>query len=329
MAVLDNYVQGYFISDGTAKTLNLQMGIDYMEVENYTQTKTPIASTGIKFRWQKGMASGYAFQDAYDAGPTAIKSTLLPSNGFTPFTQLQPVTSSSLLTGTAISNAAPPVCSSGGTGGLVNDNVVRLSNCVGATQFNGYEFTVASVVPNTTFALQYGPTIVAGTTFDYRYTTYNPQYYPRSRLITQVAAAADPTKTDVTMSVTHNLTPGQFVTFVVPAAFGMIQLNGVRARILAVNTTTNTITVDVNKSAFTPFAFPLTGVPIFTPAQVIPFGDGLDPTSPFQTSATLAGATQNTAINGMILAPGANGPAGQNNDVIYWRAWKASQLQTS
>jgi hypothetical protein len=328
MAVLDHDVGGYWTADGATKVLDIPSGFDFIEVENQTATAAAVGSAGTKYRWRKGMVDGSMFMDAFNAGSTANLTTYVATGGFTPIYQVDPVTPSALLTGTAISNATPPVASSGATGGLANGNYVRIYSAVGAAQFNGYEFTVDTVTANTSFRLPYAPTIVAGTTFSYRYFQYNPSYYPRRRLITAVTTGAT---TTIKMSVTHNLTAGQLVAFVVPSIFGMTQLNTVHARILSVSTANNTITVDVNSTGFTAFAFPLTAAAAapYTQAQVVPFGDGIDPTTPLMTSSTLAGATQNEAVAGVSMAPGVNGPAGQASDLIYWRAVKYEQLQTS
>lgn len=323
MAVLNGQMDGNFVSTGLAEPLNIPMGFDTLTVRNRTQVATPVGTVGVEFYWQDGMADDTAFQEAYNAGATATQLTLLTSNGITPLVQVDPAPVSALLTGTAISGAAPPIASSAATGGLANGNIVTIINATGAVEFNGYSFTVDTVVPNTSFRLPFAPTIVAGTNFSYRYRTYDRMFYPRNRLITAVTTGAT---TTIKMSITHGLTPGQLVNFVVPSVFGMTQLNNVRARILSVSVANNTITVDINSTGFTAFAFPLTAAAAapYTFAQVIPFGDGLDPLVPLQTSSTLTGATRNTAIRGASLAPGANGPAGQVGDVIFWVATKSS-----
>ncbi len=323
MAVLNGQMNGTFISTGLAYPLDIPMGFDYLHVWNRSSIGTPVGSAGTEFEWVEGMASGEAFEEAYNAGATAIQKTLLTTGGIYLITQTDPAPVSALLTGTAISNANPPVASSGATGDIAEGDIVTIISATGAAQFNGYQFTVGTVVANTTFVLPYAPTIVAGTTFSYRYVKYDRMFYPASRLISEITRGAT---TEIQMTVTHRLTPGQLVTFKVPSVFGMTQLDGLRARILAVNTTTNTITVDIDSSAFTAFAFPLTAVAAapYTFAQVIPFGDGLDPTTPLITSSTLAGATRNVAIRGAVLSPGVNGPGGAVGNVMYWVATKSS-----
>jgi hypothetical protein len=111
----------------------------------------------------------------------------------------------------------------------------------------------------------------------------------------------------------------------------MTQLDQVEATILAIGTadaqgSTNTITVDVDTTGFTAFAWPLTADPAFTPAQVIPIGDNTAVSLALNANI-LADATVNTGYIGIQLMSGVNSPAGiiNNNvpDVIYWVAGKS------
>lgn len=337
MATLDNIIQGTFTSDGTAHNFSIRSDLDWIEILNYSAFNNT-SSNPFLFRWIRGMPQGSAL--VFSSGASgAVTTSTIASGGVTLINTADPQPPSALLTGTTITNASPPVASSAGTGGLANGNIVEIINSTGAPQLNGYQFTVDTVVANTSFHLAY--MIAPGnatTAFTYRYFQYQPMFYPRNRLITNISSAAQAV---VTLSVTHNLTPGQLVVFNIPKQFGITQLNGVRARIVAVNTTNNTVTVNVDTTAMSAWSFPnaTTAALPFTPAQLIPFGDGLDPTTPLITSSTLAGATQNQAIIGVNLgtgvagvsATGSNGigPAGSNTDIMYWRATKASQLQTT
>jgi hypothetical protein len=329
MAVLDNIFEGTFKTAATPVVtyLNLPGGFDHIEVFNYSQWNA--ASSSFKFEWFKGMPSGSALVTSQNAVPEVYTSTI-PTGGFTLISPTGVPIPGGQLSGTAISAATPPVVSSAATSTLKAGDIVVMYNCTGATEFNGYYFTVGPVTANSAFTLSYAPTIVAGTTCNYRIMSSDAQFYPRNRLIASISKA---TQAVVTFTVTHGLTVGQEIVFNVPAAFGMTQMNGLRGTILAINTTTNAVTVNIDSSGFSTFAFPLTGAAPFTPAQAVPFGDGLDITNPLQTSATLAGATQNTSFNGVALGLGVTGtsnvqsngmgPAGTANDVMYWRATKS------
>ena len=100
-------------------------------------------------------------------------------------------------------------------------------------------------------------------------------------------------------------------------------MNGLQVTITAVDLVNNTITINVDSSAFSAFAFPtaaqLSAAGAFTQAQVVPMGeDTADALS--QGVDILTDATLNTAFIGMQLAAGVNSPAGSASDVIYWQA---------
>ncbi len=160
MATLDHYSQGSFTADGVQHILNLPAGVDFIEVENQTRIITPQAGTGVKFRWMKGFAAGAAIQENTDAAGVLTISGL-SSGGFTQVTTADPQTPGPQLSGTAISNAAIPIASSAATTGVSNGSIVELYNIAGGKQFEGMQFTVDTVVANTSFRLAYAPQIVA------------------------------------------------------------------------------------------------------------------------------------------------------------------------
>lgn len=325
MAVLDHIIQGSFTADGAAHVLNIPSDVDSFEVRNLTKIITPVGGTGVLFYWQRGMAQDSAIQTT-----SLGVATQITTNGISLINTADPQTPGPQLSGTAISGATPPVVSSANTGTLQNGDQVELYNAADALQFSGALFTVDTVVPNTSFRLPFAPTIVAGTTVNYRVIKFQPMFYPRRLLISAVTQA---TQAVVTLTVTHNLTVGQRIVFgVIPAMYGMTQLSGLRATIVAINTTTNTITIDIDTTGFTAFAYPLTAVAAtaHTQPHIVPFGDGLNPlTNPLGNQSVLDGATRNLAVRGIYLGAGANGPAGVTGDVIYWRAFKAEQIQTT
>lgn len=331
MAVLDNIITGSFTSDGTAKLLDIPCDLDYMEVINYTQMATQQATgRGVKFEWFRGMASDTGIEIKKSDNTDVLNGVTLTSGGFTL------VDSSSQLlgpayTGSGITNVPQPVVTLTSTStGLTAGDVVRVTNTTSARQIAGMDFTIGTVTVGgtTTFPLQYmGAPGSAATAVTVRKVLFQPEFYPRNRFITAITQAVQAV---VTMSVTHDLTVGQRVVFNIPDDFGMTQLNGVRARIVAINTTNNTITIDVDTSAFTAFAFPTSASVPFTFPQVIPFGDApLTLLNPLGNQSVLDGSTRNTAFRGMRLAAGAQSPAGSASDVIYWKALKSSQIQTS
>lgn len=323
---MDNTIiqQGSFVSTGGTKTLNLRSDVDWIKVYNMTELAgNQTNAVGVTFYWQRGFGDGsqlihYKSNAANAADLDAYDIT----GGFSLIDTSKNVIGT-LETGiTAVSNAAIPVVSDT-THGLVAGDVVRLVNITGAQQLGGFDFTVGhNTLTANTFSLDYMSQIVAGTTGSWRKINYDPLFYPRRRYITKITQAAQAV---VTMSVKHGYTVGQKVRLRVPAAYGMTEMNGLQATIVAVDTTVttgNSITLDVDSTAFAAFAFPLTAATPFTPAEVIPFGE--DSAEALDAGVdTLGGSTENTGIIGLSLTGGANYPGGANADQMFWVAGKS------
>jgi hypothetical protein len=320
--------QGTFVGTGNTVMVPVRAGIDWMMIWNYTaasNTETP--GEGVFYYWQLGMAPGTGLQIKKSDGTNVLNMLDLTAGGFTLFDTTVNIPGPAIAV-TAVDTGVPPLVHTGNTAGLNDGDIVRMYNITGAQQLGGIDFTVGDITPNTSFQLAYMASIVAGTTGNYRRIPYNPYFYPPTRVITKISQA---TSAIVTLSVLHQFTVGQVIRFVIPtvtaAAFGMTELNGVQATIIDVGQAdgdgvTNTITVDVDTSGFTAFAWPLTGDGGFTPAQVVPVGENTA-----QAIASgfdiLGDAEFNTGEIGMALGAGINGPAGSSTDIIYWVAGKS------
>lgn len=323
---MDNTIiqQGKFTSTGANVTLQLRADTDWVKVYNYTQFASGTGSGQVVAAvWQRGMSQGTGLVYTKTASTLAAIPAALSSGGFTLVDSSVQTPGTLQATITAVSNASIPVVSNSGTNGLVAGDVVRLIDITGAQQLGGIDFTVGyNTLTSGTFSLDYMAQIVAGTTGSWRKINFNPIFYPRRRTITKITKASSAV---VTLSVTHGYKVGQAVRFQVPADFGMVEMNGLLGTITAIDTTTtsgNSITVDIDSSAFTTFAWPTTSNVAFTPAEVIPVGED---TAEALYAATdiLSDATINEAYIGMILGGGAGGPAGAASDVIYWQSGKS------
>lgn len=328
-AVFSGTMQGSFTSDGTAKILQIRENVDWMRVYNTTiAAANQTTAIGVEYYWQRGFPAGAKWTYfKSNAANAANLSQYLTTNGFTLIDNTVSVPGASIAI-SAISNATPPVVSTANTGSLSNGNIVRLFNVTSGQQMGGLDFTIGSVVANTSFTLAYGPTIVAATTGTYRFIPFDYYFYPPTRVISKISQA---TQAIVTLTVTHAFTVGQKIRFVIPTvtaiAYGMTQLNQVEATIVAINVAdadgvTNTITVDVDTTAMTAFAWPLTADPVHTPAQVVPVGEN---TAQAISSGTniLGDSEVNNGYIGIMLAGGASNPGGANGNVMYWVAGKS------
>lgn len=106
------------------------------------------------------------------------------------------------------------------------------------------------------------------------------QYYPgySQEIVTQnlrtqtIASLTQANPGIVTTVSNHGYVPGMNVTFLVPTQFGMVQLNGLNVQVLFV--TNNTLTINLNTTNFTPFAYPSPLPSAYTPPSVIPNSSG-------------------------------------------------------
>jgi hypothetical protein len=322
--------QGRFTSAGSAVTIQLPSGLDWMWVKNQTVSYAAGAGTGAEFYWQQGMTQGRGTIYTKTAVTNALAIAQIASNAGFYLVDSSVNLPGPSLTLSGITNGNPPVVNTANTSSLSNGDVVRIFSTVGALQLGGLDFTIGALSAGVSFTLAYMSAIAganpgAGT---FRRIPYNPLFYPRNRYITKISQA---TQAIVTLSVTHGFTLGQAVRFVVPtvtaAAYGMTELDGLQGTIVAIgqadaDAVTNTITVDIDTSGFTAFAFPLTTAPGFTPAQIVPIGENT--AEALALGADILGdATVNTGYFGIQLTAGTGSPAGVANDVIYWVAGKS------
>lgn len=310
MASLTLKQRGRFTSDGTAKKILLPGGADYFLVINQTQLATTQATgRGVRFEWTPDMAADSAIEWKKTDSTDALNMVLASSGGFTYRTAQQDPGAPKTIT--AITAANPAVVSSTSHGFSNGDRVV-IYGTTGMLQIGGMNFTVSSVSANafTLAGLDASGFAAAATAGFARKIAPLAEVEPESLFITNITQA---TSAVVTTAVEHDYVVGQVMYFSVPAEFGMSQMNAKQGRITAV--ATNTITVDIDSSGFDAFAFPAsTATPIAFP-MVGPQG-----------SRNVYNYTEIPYHTGqfvpyMLLASGAQSPAGSTSDVIDWMAF--------
>lgn len=325
--------QGRFTATGASKTLKLPSGVDWMWVKNLTVSYAAGAGEGAEFYWQRGMTQGRGTIYTKTATTNALAIAQIAANqGFYLVDNTVNIPGPSLAL-TGITAGGPPSVMTANTSSLNEFDIVRVFSTVGARQLAGLDFTIANITPSTSFQLVYMPAIVsanpgAGT---FRRIPYDPYFYPSTRYITKISQA---TQAIVTLSVLHEYEVGQTVRFIVPtitaSTYGMTELDGIQATIVAIDEadvdgSENTITIDVDTTGFTAFAFPLTTTPGFTPAQVVPVGENTAVALRENTNI-LSGATRNDGFFGLQLRGGVASPAGDTGDLIYWVAGKSFSI---
>ncbi len=294
---------GTFLSDGNSLDLSLPPGYTSIKLTNITDLGSSAAEDPVMLSWgTSSMPAGSGiFGPKTNGGPTITLSETVDTDGFTFLADSGSQTPGAETTISAITNAASPVVSTASTAGLSNGDVVRVYNTTGQLNIAGLDFTIGALIANTSFELSNMDTPGApATDGNWRRIPFDQRYYPRNRVITKVTQASSAL---ITMAVTHGFTVGQEMRFAVPSEFGMVELDNLSATITAIGTSdglsTNTITIDVDSTAFTAFAFPssataATGVSF---SQVIPIGEAA--TGAFAN--TLDDATDNQSITGVTI----------------------------
>jgi hypothetical protein len=323
---MGNLIQsGRFTSDGNSKTLQIRSDIDFLEVINFTNAGAT-GDDGVKFIWQRGLADGAAIYEFKSGGGNNLNLGTLTSGGFTLVdSSANPLGSSVAIT--AATDVVRPIVSTANTGDLVAGDIVRLDSVTGSLGLAGIDFTVDTIVANTSFRLagaMANSQGSAGTAGNYRKVKFDPLYYPRHRSILNITQAASAV---VTLSVPSGYKVGQKVRFSVPESeYGMVEMDGLLGTVTAVDDTTATqsITVNIDSSGFTAFAFPTSAQAASPLSQAMVMPVGMD-TAQAQSSSVdqLSDATDNVGYIGMLLGAGASAPAGASNDVMYWRAYKS------
>lgn len=321
---------GSFTSDGTAKKINLPSSADYFVTQNITQIAATNPNTVIKGEWF-GSKFG-AGASAAGLGIQTVKTTAnLTSNfgaglGFTYVTTSPVVEAQAANAITAITAASPAVVSQTNT--YSDGDILRIYSTTGMLQYGGLEVQISSVSGSgyTLIGLR-AAGLTAGTAGFTRRVSKNAAVDPQFLYVTEITKA-----TSAVVRLTRDPTPfyavGMKVRFSVPSSFGMTQMNNLTGEITALSAANYTMTVDIDSSAFTTFAFPLTTASptaaLF--ATVSPAGahTSFDPTTLVQTGYDFVKQPFHTGqfTPYMHLAAGAQSPAGATSDVINWMAYK-------
>jgi len=325
--------QGTFTQPSTAvnQIIPTPGGVDYFKTINYTKMSAAAPTGCVMGEFWPGISAQNDGLRYRKAGSAALLcdsfATATASAGFTYVTSFpQP---EAAVTITAITNANPAVVTATNT--YSEGDVVVLYGTTGMLQVSGMAFTISSVSGSgfTLLGLDAsGFSAPATAGFARRIPKVMP-VEPRFLYVTGVTKA---TQAVVTVSEAHNYVVGQKVIFTVPGSFGMVQLNNFNnaqslpAVITAVGT--YTITVNIDSSAFTSFAFPLSSLSpsaqLF--ATIAPAGQSTqyNPITNVQTGYNFQYPPFHSGlfVPYMYLPAGQQSPAGQANEVIIWQAYK-------
>lgn len=330
-------LRGTFTSTGVNKALYLPMKPDTIEIWNKTKWNTTTNNTGTYAIGFAEDAAGTAYSNASN-GTTWLGKTLT-SGGFTFFSAGSP-TYGAVKTVVSITQANPAVVTVTAHG-LQTGDVVLLYGSTGMLQVSPIAYTITRTGANTfTIPVDSSGFAAAATAGFVKQVLYPDLYIPEMCYITAISTG---TTTTITTSINHNFVVGQEVGFTIPSAWGMTQLdsavylqssNGIPQQAYVTAVTANTLTVNINSTAFTAFAYPTSATVALglTFPQVWAIGDQ-------NTGYSLNSSGQVPYLgvtNGVIGIPGsfvANTRQGviigtgdgttilqANNDVIAWRA---------
>ena len=314
--------QGTFTAIAGTTTLKLRSDIDWLKV--YDPANFAVAgAVGFEYFWQRGMAVGTGLLWYHAAASTVVNTNLLAAPlGFTRIDTSSGPVGAAIVTA-AGTNAVQPVYSTADTQAMAAGAIVRVFTA-GHTNLNGLDFSIDTIVNNTSFrlanTLATAPGIIAGAG-TYRLIASNVdeynQFYPSRRTISNITQAAAGV---VTTLVDHSLTTGQQVRINVPDVCGMTQLNGHLVTVTVVNASTFSINVDTTN--YTAFAFPTAAIAPCQYAEMVPVGIAMA----YNTAITAA--FKNNEFIGMrlgydITAAGL-APAGIAGHTMYWIAGNSS-----
>jgi len=294
-----------------------------------SQTTNDVIS-GIAF---SSDPNGYAYP-TYIATTARTTSVTITSGGIS-FVAAGTPTYGAVHTITGITAATPAVVTSA-SHGLQTGDVVLIYGTTGMLQIAGLQFSVTRIDANTFSINAPGAGFLAAATAGFfKQVLYPSLYLPGARNIDVVTTG---TTTVVTVTQDHNFVVGQEVAFVIPPQWGMVELDSEyylkthfqpqQAYVTAVTATT--VTVNINSTGFTAFAFPTSAVASLgvTPAQIIPIGDAntgySGPVVPIPQ--TIPGAFATNTYNAVLMGVSSiiSGPTTLvlqgASDVIHWRA---------
>ncbi len=314
------------VAGGTAQTVKLP----YMPVsfEMWNKTKWGTSSQLIHAMGFAEDAAGTAYLESNNSTPAMVASKIT-ANGFSFINagspQYGPVKA---MATTFVTQAGFANVTVTGHGYSVGD-VVLIYGTTSMLQIAGIAYTVRSVVDANNFTIYVDSSgfASAATAGFVKKILYPNLYLPGNRYITAITSSG--VNTVVTTSVNHNMVVGQEVTFTIPPQWGMTQLDQAaiasanpQTKIYVISVTANTLTVNIDSSAFTAFSYPTSAVAGqgMTFPQVTPIGDqnsGGSAPGGVLTSLTIPGAYLTNTYQGVVLG---SSIMTNTSDIWHYRA---------
>ncbi len=329
---------GSFTSTGAGVKIPLPSSADYFVTTNVTQMPlAPATGVVIRAEWygsQFGLGAtaandGIRWKKTNSTNALLIDTfgTATASNGFTYVTSAPVVEAQAANAITAITAASPAVVSQTNT--YSDGDIIQFYNTTGMLQIAGMNFQISTTSGSgyTLIGLRAAGFAAAATAGFTRRISKFAAVEPQFLYVTEITKA---TQAVVRVSVdpTQYYAVGMKVHFSVPYSFGMTQMNQLTGKIVAMSAANYTMTVDIDSSAFTTFAFPASASSPTSQlfATVAPAGAStqVDPVTGVQTGYNFQYQPFRSGefVPYMYLSGGAQSPAGAAADQINWMAYQ-------
>ncbi len=287
---------GSFTGDGSGMA-NIQISTqpDLFILKNRTDWGADTAITAIESEWKKGMSADTAKSMDQAITTGALSTNTLTSGGFTFIDTSNPPSYAGLASTNVAGNSGTFVVTMAATGSIAVGDYVRLVSVVDEYQISGWVFQVTAVTADVSITLGYMASAVSAgglATFaaagdSATVIKFIPnKNYPRRAYVAMITKA---TQAVVYFTAKNDFTPGEYVRFHVSSAFGMDEIDNKQARVLSVtnSATVSSITIDLDTSGYTTFAFPLsaTAAAGVQPAICVPSSSGVVPDNGSATNA--------------------------------------------
>lgn len=322
---------GSFTSTGAGVKIPLPSSADYFKTWNITQLIASNPNTVTNGEWfgsKFGAGASPAGQGIKTVKTTAmLESAFAAGTGFTYVTTAPVIEPQAANAITSITAASPAVVTQTNT--YSENDVVYLYNTTGMLQISGMPFQISTVSGSgyTLIGLRAAGFAAPATAGFTRRVSKFGAVEPEFLYITEITKA---TQAVVRTSVdpTQHYVVGMKIHFSVPYSFGMTEISGLTGKIVAVSAANYTVTVDIDSSAFTTFAFPAsTSSPtaqLFATYAPAGASTQFDPVTLVQTGYDFQKQPFRTGefVPYMFLTGGAQSPAGAASDIVNWMAYK-------
>lgn len=302
MAILSQIAAGSFVADGSPLVLPFAGTPDivrlYYQGSAAGDVWESVANPGVvkECYWNRNMADASALTTKNTDGAATDTKDFLAVGGveyYNPqFGQLGPA-----IVGTAISQANPASVTAAGHG-LQTGDIVLITGSTGMLQIAGMYFQITRTGVNTFTldGLDSSGFAAPATAAVIRKVLYPGIWQPQSCLITKITQAADAV---ITTSVDHGYVADQLIYLSVAPQFGMSEAAGKITKIKSV--TANTMTVELDTTGYTAFAFPASAAGPFDFPNLSNYG---------ADSSLVLNAYRNDAVAGVYLGSAVCGSAG-------------------